>query len=249
LSRALCLAALLFAGPAQAEPVAVRFTEGITHGFLALRTADGALIAAGDLTQVARRSAVDSRTVFRFKDGSVWDESVTYSQERVFTLQKYRLLQKGPAFGEGSEVSLDRRAGTWRVRTGESVLEGELALPADTYNGMVVTVTKNLPKASRETVHLVVFTPSARLIQLEIAPAGEQKMLVGQLSKSATRYVLKPKLGAWLKVLSTVSGRAPPDSHAWIFTDDAPSFVRFEGPLHTGGPVWHMELTSPRWPE
>jgi hypothetical protein len=249
LSRVLWLAALLFAGAAQADVVAVRFTEGITHGFLALRTADGTLIAAGDLTQVARRSAVDSRTVFHFKDGSLWDESVTYSQERVFTLQKYRLRQKGPAFREESEVWLDRRAGTYRVKTGDSVLDGELVLPADTYNGMVVTVTKNLPKASRETVHLVVFTPTARLIQLEIAPAGEQKMLVGQLSKSATRYVLKPKLGAWLTVLSTVSGRAPPDSHAWIFTDDAPSFVRFEGPLQTGGPVWHMELTSPRWPE
>src|SRR5688500_15666463 len=35
-----------------AEPVAVRYTEGIVHGFLALRTLDGKTIADGDLLQV-----------------------------------------------------------------------------------------------------------------------------------------------------------------------------------------------------
>jgi len=250
----LCVAGLLFAGSVQAELVAVRFTEGITHGFLALRTPDGALIAAGDLAQVARRGAVETRTVFHFKDGSLWDETVVYTQERVFMLQSYRLLQKGPTFPEDSEVSLEREAAKYRVKTTarngakEAVLDGAFTLPPDTY-GMVITVAKNLPKGARATVHLLVFTPTARLIQLEIAPAGEHKVLVGQLAKSATHYVLTPKLGAWLKLLTTLTGRSPPDSHAWIFIDDAPSFVRFEGPLHSAGPVWHMELTSPRWPD
>jgi hypothetical protein len=251
----LCLAALLFAGSVQAEPVAVRFTEGVTHGFLALRTPDGGLIAAGDLMQVARRGAVESRIVFHFKDGSLWDETVIFTQERVFTLQSYRLLQKGPAFAADSEISLERDAAKYRVKTTardggkEALLDGAFTLPPDTYNGMVVTVAKNLRKGARERVHLLVFTPTARLIQLEIAPAGEHKVLVGHLVKSATHYVLTPKLGAWLKLLTTLTGRVPPDSHAWIFTDDAPSFVRFEGPLHSAGPVWHMELTSPRWPD
>lgn len=256
------LMALLFSGPVAAAPVAVRFTEGVTHGFLALRTADGGLIASGDLLQVARRGAVESRTVFRFKDGSQWDETVVFSQERVFTLQSYRLVQKGPAFPENSEVWLERASskdpaasGKYRVATTareggkEALLEGAFTLPPDTYNGMLVTVAKNLAKGASETVHLLVFTPTARLIQLEIAPAGENKVLVGELAKSATRYVLTPRLGPWLKLLSTLAGRVPPDSHAWILTDQVPSFVRFEGPLHSAGPVWHMELTSPRRPD
>ena len=252
-----CLLALfvaLSAQPVAAGAVAVRFAEGITHGFLALRTPDGALIAAGDLTQVARRGAVESRTVFRFKDGSVWDETVVFTQERVFTLQSYRLRQTGAVFPEDSEVTLEREAAKYRVKTTargakEAVLDGAFTLPLDTYNGMVVTITKNLPRGARATVHLLVFTPTARLIQLEIAPVGEHKVLVGHLVKSATRYVLTPKLGAWLNVLTTLGGRSPPDSQVWIFTDDAPSFVRFEGPLYSPGPVWRMELTSPRWPD
>ena len=255
MSALICLAVLLFADPAQAEAVAVRFTEGITHGFLALRTPDGALIATGDLAQITRRSGLESRTVFRFSDGSLWDETVIFTQERVFTLQSYRLRQTGSVFPEDTEVSLERAAAKYRVKTTarngtkEAVLDGAFALPPDTYNGMVITIAKNLPRGGRATVHLLVFTPTARLIQLEIAPAGEHKVLIGSLVKSATHYVLTPKLGAWLNVLTTLTGRAPPDSHAWIFTDDAPSFVRFEGPLFSPGPVWHMELTSPRWPD
>ena len=79
-------------------------------------------------------------------------------------------------------------------------------------------------------------------------PAGEQKVLVGELAKTAIRYVFKPRLGTWLKLFTTLLGRMPPDSHAWIVTDVVPTFVRFEGPLYTRGPIWRIEVTSPRWP-
>lgn len=55
--------------------------------------------------------------------------------------------------------------------------------------------------------------------------------------------------GAWLTARSTLLGRMPPDSHAWIVTDEVPAFVRYVGPLHSMGPVWHLELASPRWPD
>jgi hypothetical protein len=251
----LCLAALLLAGSAAAEPVAVRFTEGVAHGFLSLRTPERGFVASGDLLQVVRRGAVESHMLFRFKDGSVLDETVVFSQERVFTLQSYRLLQKGPVFSEDTEISMDRKTGKYRVTTTardsgkEAVLDGTLTLPPDTYNGMVLNVAKNLRQGATETIHFVAFTPTARLIQLEVAPAGEHKVLVGDLAKSATHYVFKPKPGAWLTALSTLLGRMPPDSHAWIVTDEVPAFVRYVGPLHSMGPVWYLELTSPRWPD
>jgi hypothetical protein len=131
----------------------------------------------------------------------------------------------------------------------EQVHEGTITLPADTYNGMVLNIAKNLVKDASETVHVVAFTPTARLIRLEVVPAGEDKVLVGELAKSATRYVFKPRPGPWLTLLSTLVGRMPPDSHAWIVTDHVPAFVRYVGPLHSLGPVWHIELTSPRWPD
>jgi hypothetical protein len=250
------LAALLLEPhPAAAAPVPVRFAEGVTHGFLLLRSADNVVIASGDLLQVARDGEVECRMVFRFPDGSVWDEIVVFTQERVFTMQSYSLVQTGPAFSEDTEISLERASGKYRVKTTarkdgrEEVLDGTLELPPDTYNGIVLTVAKNLLKGASETIHVVAFTPAPRLIRLELIPDGEHKVLVGEHEKAAIHYVLKPRLGAWLKLFATLLGRAPPDYHAWIATETVPTFVRFEGPLYTAGPVWRIELTSPRWPD
>ena len=246
---------LLWPRPLASAAVPVRFVEGVTRGFLLLRSVNDVLIAHGDLFQVVRGKEVDSRMIFRFKDGSVFDETVLFTQQSVFTMQKYHLVQRGPAFTEDSEISMERPAGNYRVKTKarrngrEKVLDGTLDLPSDVYNGMVLTVAKNLPKGASETIHIVAFTPSPRLIQLKIVPVGEHKVLVGELTKTVVHYVLKPQLGIWLKLFATLLGRVPPDYHAWIIADEVPAFVRFEGSLHPTGPIWRIELTIPRWPD
>jgi hypothetical protein len=220
-----------------------------------LSTPKEVLIASGDLLQVGRDGEVRSRLVFHFKDGSVFDETVVFTQRNVFTLQSYRLVQRGPAFPEDTEISLERASGKYHVKTRsrkdgrEKVLDGTLDLPLDVYNGMVLTVVKNLSGGAGETVHMVAFTPAPKLIKLELAPAGENKLLVGGSEKTATHYVLKPMLGIWLKLFASLLGRIPPDNHTWIVTADVPAFVKFEGPLYMNGPVWRIELTSPRWPD
>src|SRR5207244_8092314 len=76
------------------EPVRVRHAEGIVHGFLVLRTLDGKTIANGDLIQNARGARVTTRLVFRFRDGSLHDETAVYSERGNFRLISDRLLQK-----------------------------------------------------------------------------------------------------------------------------------------------------------
>jgi len=246
---------LLWPYPLDADPVPVRFVEGMVHGFLVLRTVDGALIASGDLLQVGRGGALESRMVFHFKDGSVSDETAVFTEEHVFTMQTYHLVQRGPAFTDDIEISMERASGKYRVKTKghkdgrEKVLEGTLDLPLDVYNGMVLTVAKNLRKGASETIHIVAFTPKPRLIQLELSPAGEQKVLIGEIAKTATHYVFKPRPGIWLRLFATLLGRELPDYHVWIITGELPAFVRFEGPLYMTGPVWRIELASPRWPK
>jgi hypothetical protein len=240
---------------AAAAPIAVRFVEGVTHGFLLLRTVDGRLIASGDLLQVPRGGKIESRMVFQFKDGSLFDETVLFTQQRVFAIQTYHLVQRGPAFAEDTEISLQRVSGKYHVKTKshkdgrEQTIDGTLELPLDIYNGIVFTVLKNLPLGTSATVHMVAFTPKPMLIELEVAREGTHTMMVGELTKTATDYVLKPHPGGWLELFAKLLGRMPSDYHVWLLTDAAPAFARFEGPLNPTGPVWRMELTSPRWPE
>lgn len=248
---------LLFAtaaGRSTAAEVPVRYTEGVIHGFLVLRDLSGTQIAQGDLFQVARGGEVDAHMVFRFNDGSLFDEAVVFTQDRVFKMKSYHLAQRGPAFPEDTEISMERATGKYRVKTEShgdrraKVHEGRLDLPGDLYNGMVLVVAKNLLDGASATVHIAAFTPEPKIIELEIQPANNQKVLVGNLEKVAVHFVLKPRLGIWLKLFATVLGRVPPDEHAWIVSSEAPAFVRFEGPIFPSGPVWRIELTSPRWP-
>ena len=236
--------------------VAVRYVEGTLHGFLRLRSANGDVIADGELLQVPRRRGLDSRMVFRFRDSSFFEEKVLFTQRGVFRMESYSLVQRGPAFAEDIDVKLDR-SGKYEVKAtdredGEAKSwSGTMDLPADTYNGMVIVIAKNL--ATGETagdtqrVHLVAFTPKPRMISLELAPSGTQQVQIGTHREKAVHYVLKPKLGAVIGFFAKTLGKMPPDSHAWIVTEGAPGFVRFEGPLYTG-PVWRLELAAPAWP-
>jgi hypothetical protein len=239
---------------ASAAPVLVRFSEGMVRGFLVLSDTKGGRIASGDFLQVRQGNDVKARTLLQFKDGSVHDETAVFSQQRNFLLQSYRLIQKGPAFKEQMDLSLDRKSGNYVVKTKpyrdgkEKVLTGKLDLPLDVYNGMVPTVAKNLVKGTKETIHIVALTPTPRIIELEMTPSGEERVFVGDLKKSALHYVLKPKLGL-LKVPALLLGRNPPDNQLWIITAEVPAFVKFEGPLATDGPIWRIELTSPTWPK
>ena len=94
-----CIGAIaLWSAAVLAGQVQVRHSEGIVHGFLALRAPDGALIANGDLIQLAQGGRVTSRLVFRFKDGSLRDETSVYTQRGAFRLVSNHLVQKGPSF-------------------------------------------------------------------------------------------------------------------------------------------------------
>jgi hypothetical protein len=112
------------------------------------------------------------------------------------------------------------------------------------YNGMVPMILKNLGSAASETVHIVAFTPKPRVIQLELVPVGNQRLVAGESSRQGTRYALKPKLGALLRAFATILGKAPPDQECVILTEDVRAFVRCDGPLYLKGPVWRIEMTS-----
>jgi hypothetical protein len=162
-------ASLLRPTASRAETVPVRYPEGVSHGYLVLRTLEGKPIADGDSTQVAGSDRVTSRMRFRFKDGSIYEETTVFSQHGI---------------------------------------------------------------------------------HLEIAPQGQEPFSNGIYKHRAVHYLVKVKIGGVAGVVAPLVGKQPPDTHAWILGDDAPAFVKSEGPLYGDGPVWQMELAVPTiWPQ
>jgi hypothetical protein len=236
---------------AGADPVAVRFIEGITRGFLVVSAVDGKPLGQGDIRQTAHPGHVESRMILRFRDGSLHDETVTYTQDKVFKLERFRLVQKGPSFPEPVEISLEAGSGEYLVKAHpgaadrEKIYRGTLKLPPDTYNGLLLIVLKNLPTGAAARVHYIAFTPKPYLIDLDLLPQGEEKVRVGDESRPVTRYELKPRLGVLLRVAGAILGRTPGRQQCWILADPVPGFVGCQAPLANGGPPWRIGLTSP----
>jgi hypothetical protein len=249
--KAAVLAIVLLSGSLLAAPIPVKFVEGLTRGYLVLRDVQGRILAHGDLLQVVHGDQVEKQMVFRFNDGSLYDERVTYTEKGVFRLETYRLTQRGPAFTEDAELELDASTGAYRMKTRErkdgkeKSKDGKVDLPDDVYNGLLMTIVKDLPKGGA-TVHFVAFSPDPRVIELEFVRSGEHKIVVGDLEQTAVHYTIKPKLGFWLKVAATLLDRKPEDLHAWVAMDHVPAFVGFEGAFNTPGPTWRIEVVSPQ---
>ena len=109
--------------------------EGTAHGLLLVRSMSGEILGHGDFLQAAHPDRIESRLVLRFKDGSRHDETVAFSQQRVFTMMSYRLVQRGPSFPETLEATLDRTTRSYKVRSTqkgkEETLSGSIELPPD----------------------------------------------------------------------------------------------------------------------
>jgi hypothetical protein len=245
IGAALALAFVLAGfAPAIAEPIAVRYTEGLTRGFPVLRSLGGEKLAQGELTQVARANdVVESRLVFRFKDGSLYDERVTFSQKDVFTLLSYHIVQQGPSFPEALDGRVDRRTGKYEVRykgdedSPEETLKGSFDMPGDVYNGMLSMLMKNMPASTPATVQIIAFTPKPRLVKMLLKPAAEDPMEVNDAAVIATRFLVRPQLGLFASLLVADI----PDVKCWIAGGEAPAFLRFEGPLYFMGPIWRID--------
>jgi hypothetical protein len=53
------------------------------------------------------------------------------------------------------------------------------------------------------------------------------------------------KIGGVGGLAARLTGKQAPDIQAWVLGDDAPAFVRSDGPLSPDGPIWRMELAVP----
>lgn len=232
---------------ATAEPVAVHFPETPYNRALVLRSLDGKILARGGVTVTIRDGRATSQVVFQFTDGSVHDETTLFSQNDVFRLLSYHLVQKGPAFRPTLVMTLDTQTKRAIVRHSdgngaEEVEEETLALSPDVANGMMIPVLKNLsPATVSAAASWVAATPKPRHLKLAISNAGAEPYPSAGPDRRVTHYVVKAEIGGLAGWLAPLVGKQPPDTHVWILDGAAPVFVKSEGPLYVGGPIWRIE--------
>ena len=233
-----------------ADPVPVRHPQGSAHGFLALQTLDGRRIATGDVSQILRGDRVISRLTFHFRDGSLDDDTTVFTQRGSFRLITDHHIQRGPSFPKPIDILIDATTGeiTWHAEDGK-LMQEHMDLPVDVYNGLPPNLLMNLLPSTPETrVSFVAPGDKPRLVHVSIKPAGDVPFTIGSSRRKATDYVLHVELGGVSGVIAPIIGKQPADYHIWILGGQAPAFIREEGQLYQGGPVWRIEQISPSFP-
>jgi hypothetical protein len=244
LGAALCI---LITAALHAELIPVRHPQGSAHGFVALKTVKGIIIATGDVTQVTHGDHVTSRVTFHFRDGSLDDDTTVFSQRRVFRLISDHHIQRGPSFPKPSDIFIDAVTGKITSRTKDGkITQDHLDLPSDVSNGLPPNLLLSfLPSTPETKLSFVAPTAKPRLISISIKSLGEVRFSVGGTSRKAIDYVLHVELGGLVGVIAPMIGKQPPDFHIWILGGTAPAFIREEGQLYEGGPIWRIEQISP----
>src|SRR5207245_10946336 len=107
----------------------------------------------------------------------------------------------------------------------------------------------NLARAHIAARHALAFRPKAQLVEATKPAVRAAPILVGDARRSATRSLIDLERGGIAGVFAKVAGKQPPDLKFWVLGGSAPAFVKFEGPFFIEGPVWRIELSSPRWPK
>jgi hypothetical protein len=250
-----CLAVFFFCSfLAIADPVSVRHVQGFLHGFLVLRDMNDKILASGGLTQNLTGNRVTSVLTLIFKDGSLYQETAIFSQQRTYRLLSYKQVLKGPAFKTPQTVSFDTATGKVNIEYSDKgkkkAISEQLSLPPDLANGILSMLLTAVDPRAETTLSMLVSTPKPRIVKLRISAESQDSFSVGgaRAKAKATHYIIKIDIGGVTGAVAKVVGKQPPPVHMWIAAGNSPVFLKSEGPLYEDGPIWRIELASPVWP-
>lgn len=244
----ICVLIQLLVVSAHSETIPVRYRQGSSHGFVALKTLDGVPVATGEITQTVQGDLVTSRFILHFRDGSVDDDRTVFTQRGTFRLVSDHHVQRGPFFPKPMDMLIETATGQITSRTPDGkIVQEHLDLPPDVSNGLPPNLIMNiLPSTSETKIAYVAPGTKPRLIHLSIKPTDTLSFNVGSLRRKATDFTIHIELGGITGVVAPMIGKEPRDTHLWLQPGKPPAFIREEGQLYEGGPVLRMEQVSPR---
>ena len=104
--------AITLATAARAEPIPVTHIQLPRHATMVARSENGKIIARVEFTETVQGDEVTMRLTYHFLDGSIDDETTTYSQRGTFRLIRNHHIQNGPFFATPVDFTVEAATGT-----------------------------------------------------------------------------------------------------------------------------------------
>jgi hypothetical protein len=237
---------------ASGEQVPVKYAQGSIHAFMVLRSEDGKAIGVGDWDQKIHGGQLSSHLKFRFDDGSIYEDTTIFTQQRVFRVLSDHLLESGPLFKDPLEVWTDCRSGQVKVRQSkdgkDKITSHNLKIPADVANGILSILLANLADGAKHTLSMVVAAPKPRIVKIVVSPQSEDEFSIQNKKYTARTLLIHIDIGGVAGAVAPLVGKQPQDTRVWVLKADVPIFLRSIGPLSADAPVIQIELAGPAWP-
>jgi hypothetical protein len=234
-------------------PLRATFQQGALHAFLVVRDDNGKVIGTGDEVNVRAGNVWRGRLTLHFHDGSIDDETAVYTQHTTLRLVSDHHVQKGPSFPKPMDMTIDmgKQMVTWHEEKDgrDEVKTDHMKLPASLCNGLLPQIVQNMPRGVQELkMGYIAATPKPRVVTLNVHRDGLDKFNLAGAGRQAAKYRVHVELGGIAGVVAPIIGKEPPDMYIWAVEGDVPTFLRLNGFLFEGGPIWNLELSSPTWP-
>lgn len=242
--------AITLATAAPAEPIPVAQIQLPRHASMVARSETGTIIARAEFIETVQGDEVTMRLTYHFLDGSIDDETTTYTQQGTFRLVRNHHIQSGPFFDPPVDFTVEAATGTATSSTADQdgrmqVESTHIGLPNDLANGFVGTLLLNVPPNTAPfRVGILVPVFGGRLIRILISPEGEQPFQKSGQTLKATVFRIHAELGGILGMLAKLVGRQPKDVMVWVLEGEKPVVIRVVGQMGGYGPVVSSELVG-----
>lgn len=242
------LLAIQLGAAALAEQIPVRQIQRPMHRSMVVRSETGNIIAHCEFSQAVQGDEVTMRLTFRFADGSIDDETTTYTQRGIFRLVRDRHIQRGPFFTRPYDFSIETATGLATFRTPEKngkveIESKHIDLPYDLANGLVGTLLLNVPQNTPPfRVGMLAPVGGGRLVRIRISPEGERSFYQAGQNLKAEVFRIHPELGGIVGLIAMLIGVQPKDVMVWVKEGKRPEVVRIVGQLGGYGPVVDSDL-------
>jgi hypothetical protein len=240
--------ALMLGSGALAERIAVNHTQRPMRRLMVTRSEDGRVIGTCEFQQVVQGNEGTIKLTYRFVDGSIDEETTTYTQQGKFQLVRDHYIEKGPFFSKPFDFAVEAATGVATSRTEDShgevhVTSKHIDLPDDLANGFIGTLLINVPPNTAPfRVGFLAPFGGGRLVQLLISPEGEKPFQEAGQTLKATVFRIHPELGGIVGIFAALFGLQPKDVMVWIHEGNEPEVIRMVGQLGGYGPVVSSEL-------
>lgn len=244
------VSALVMPFVAYSETIPVRHIQQPMHRMMIARTENGKTVANGEFTQTTQGAEVTMHLVYRFLDGSIDEETTTYTQQGRFRLVRYQHVETGPFFSKPIDFAVEAATGTVTSRSMDSngrlsVESKHMSLPEDLANGFVGTLLLNVPhNIAPFRVSMLAPFGGGRLVQLLISPESDQTVQLDGQTLQATVFRVHPALNGFVSLFAHLIGLQPKDVNVWVLEGDDPAVAVVIGQLGGYGPVISSDLVG-----